>query len=1398
MAEQIIPLLSGWYDEGLALVRWAAEGSARPSIDPDLRDDVGNTRLFGLLDMYANGSVTLRIASSTTDPPAQPGHDLSSDFETSGSLEITAGTETVLVEMAGADLREPYVFFPSNSAEVTAFYNAVFPLSGNPAATLIIRDFVPVAPSWTDDTGDAINGTVGTAISDVVVPETDEGNPDPTYAVVGDLPAGVTFNVTTRVLSFDEDAIEAGSGTISIRATNSVDTADWTVAYTFQLPVADAPAATISAGSEVNEGGTIGLTFDTNGGLYDVLAVAWSDGAEGGTFSAQTAMTIYTAPAVVADDPITITGLGTVTGTGVNARSGTSDTVTVEHQITVRNVPVLSSDVDSIWRLFDRDTAPPTPVGGTNVENHTPAGWTRVEPNPTETQAVWLSQRIRNFSDSDFLSAAAWQDPDRTADELLTLSDIILPEGREIVGTGSLITVPADGDVYDGDATVEAGADPPALGDGTLNVTRVYVTGRSHLRVSQDGTGDAQASWSTGGSLANYQIHVQTAFDADSQVGFGSADIDAVRSRPARLIFGVDLDPDGVLDDVAALSSGDRVLVFLTRPAQRRIAGIGTTVVSGASSLTRIEPASVRIAGIGATAVTGASSLTRIEPASVRIAGIGTTVVSGASSLTRQVAPRRIAGIGSTTVSGASSLTRIEPASVRIAGIGTTVVSGESGLTRVEPDIGSSEFNIGNDLALNNIWEGALLIAPRYIENGGVGWLRRVARSGTSIQIRLSSTQDGDPNDAGPEFTTALKEYLSAFTFTDGAGETVTLPGPENDTNSFSDLDSAEPYFWTPPASAGWGAWVDAATGEITFVLDDGFVGTRIAGIGSTTVSGASSLTRIEPASVRIAGIGTTVVSGASSLTRQVAPRRIAGIGTTVVSGSSVLERLPGPRRIAGIGTTVVSGASTLTRVEPGQVRIAGIGTTVVSGTSSLTRVQPDPVRIAGIGSTTVLGASSLTTVMVVRASIARISGIGSTVVRGVSLLWSGEFEVEATEPVDFWPHRIQWSEGFRETYAFRTSVIAHRRGNEQRIAQRTIPRIAYDFMTWLDAADLRLAFLVSAYRPGALIHFPHPRESARLESAAAEGASSIEVDEVPGWLTPGAAAFLGAGGAGEPLQVGSVVGTTLDLDEPLSRRHGAAEKVFRGVPGRFSEGPEIRALTSRAGLMPLQVDGDPIDNWHVDLPDMAPVVLGEREYFDLAPNWASGVTFRTVNTWEDIDVQRGAVNRVRPVPFQIRTARYSYLMHTPERIERVLGLFYRSRGRQKAFYLSSGTHDLQPSAALAAGSRTFTLPGKAAAEVYGNSKVFERLRFLDSQGAFERAIEEIAVSGENSRVTLDDAFPRTVALDDLKMVSWINRVRFESDQLTVDWRTDGVAETTLTVRTLEDEDPEDDMMAMP
>ena len=99
------------------------------------------------------------------------------------------------------------------------------------------------APVFSDTAGDDQTWTVGTAILNVVVP-TASGLPAPTYAVVGSLPGGLTFNASTRIISGTPTS--SGSGTVTIRATNSEGSADWTVDYLITPPRRAFPTQTFT------------------------------------------------------------------------------------------------------------------------------------------------------------------------------------------------------------------------------------------------------------------------------------------------------------------------------------------------------------------------------------------------------------------------------------------------------------------------------------------------------------------------------------------------------------------------------------------------------------------------------------------------------------------------------------------------------------------------------------------------------------------------------------------------------------------------------------------------------------------------------------------------------------------------------------------------------------------------------------------------------------------------------------------------------------------------------------------------------------------------------------------------------------------------------------------------
>ena len=385
------------------------------------------------------------------------------------------------------------------------------------------------------------------------------------------------------------------------------------------------------------------------------------------------------------------------------------------------------------------------------------------------------------------------------------------------------------------------------------------------------------------------------------------------------------------------------------------------------------------------------------------------------------------------------------------------------------------------------------------------------------------------------------------------------------------------------------------------------------------------------------------------------------------------------------------------------------------------------------------------------------------------------------------WTQPIQWADGFEEHYQFRTSIIPSVSGKEQRIAQRSAPRIRYKFNGFLRPSEFRRTSLLTAQNVGDLMYFPHPRDDAKLVSGVSSGSNSIVLDRDVSWIEPGGTIFLVQGQLVAGAKVSGVSGRTLTLLDPVQRSYPAGTKVLRGVPGRWDSGPSIQARSSRAGIIPIQVSGDPIKNWHRDFPESFPVEMDSREYFDFSPNWTRNGISKNEETWDNIDLGKGAVSRVFPVGFPVKILRFGFLLHTESRIKRVLGLYYRAKGRQKSWYIPSFLNDLTPVKGLFAQSNFFDLEGTDIIGVLADNPVFRRLRFLDGEGSFVRTVKSITEAAGRTRITLNANFPRSISLSDLKMVSWVFRVRFETDALTLKWRTSTVAETVLTVRTVED-----------
>ena len=225
-------------------------------------------------------------------------------------------------------------------------------------------------------------------------------------------------------------------------------------------------------------------------------------------------------------------------------------------------------------------------------------------------------------------------------------------------------------------------------------------------------------------------------------------------------------DAQALLDNLA---TGDRWIFKLARPA---------TAVTQTGSGEAGSVAAVGIEGTGrkldAAARTGTGEAGTV--AAIGIEGTGRSI----AAVTRTGSGE----VGSVVAEG-------------IEGTGEAIVP--------STDI-TQEFDLGNVAAFDD-WFGSILIDPRLVAEGAAAYLRSVERIGSSLRFTISDTATGDASQAGPELIPEWEVYEQAILMQRDGVDALTLVGPDNTNNSFS--DPAEPYFWTPASNSGFTTFWD-------------------------------------------------------------------------------------------------------------------------------------------------------------------------------------------------------------------------------------------------------------------------------------------------------------------------------------------------------------------------------------------------------------------------------------------------------------------------------------------------------------------------------------------------------------------------------------------------------------
>lgn len=372
------------------------------------------------------------------------------------------------------------------------------------------------------------------------------------------------------------------------------------------------------------------------------------------------------------------------------------------------------------------------------------------------------------------------------------------------------------------------------------------------------------------------------------------------------------------------------------------------------------------------------------------------------------------------------------------------------------------------------------------------------------------------------------------------------------------------------------------------------------------------------------------------------------------------------------------------------------------------------------------------------------------------------------------WTYHPDWSGGYEVTRAYRTDIITTRNGTEQRRALRDIPRLSASYRTIVQDDDLRAAnhFLRAWQNKPAAV--PDFSRYALLTGSSSAGVSTLTLASPPAWVAENRLLVLCSATETELVAVDDVTGSTITIDGTLDNAWAIGSVIRPAIHGLLNG----RMSSSRfhRGAAEISVDVDAYPGGEPPEDDgTADTTFNGYEVFTFEPDWSGSPSLEYLLPVEQVDFGIGRTAQFRPIDIAQRLTEAEFNLAGADAVT-LEQMFRRMKGRRGAFYRGTGEKDFDLAATASSGSSAFLDSGRDLFDDFGAVDYAETPTAIEvcltSGTRLHRLITGITLSGGNSSVAVNSAWPTDLTTSNVARLSWMPLVRFASDQMTTRWAT--------------------------
>lgn len=410
---------------------------------------------------------------------------------------------------------------------------------------------------------------------------------------------------------------------------------------------------------------------------------------------------------------------------------------------------------------------------------------------------------------------------------------------------------------------------------------------------------------------------------------------------------------------------------------------------------------------------------------------------------------------------------------------------------------------------------------------------------------------------------------------------------------------------------------------------------------------------------------------------------------------------------------------------------------------------------------------------------------------------WTFDFRVSGLR-VKLWPFLPNWGQGsYTITYEYLTEILTSRSGKQQRRANRSTPRKSISFTATVSRSDfLKAKRILSSWQEKTFI-MPEVTRYVDSISGMASGSYVLAVQSIPDWATVGATVVLYGAGAMELRVIDDISAETglVTFTAVTETDFPSGTRMFLGLLGNLSADVQFNRYTNSAASIAVDFSEAPLEGNWIE-PPSADVVFNRREVFLLKPNWANPPNVTASHDVDVVDYGYGPIARFTPIRFLRETRQATYVRRSFAEAEKLRQMFDRAKGRRGEFYMPTWESDIEIDRSYSALQASISVPGYEFYDEFVDDTVHRAICIVQRNGdlLFQKVVgltKAIDEAGDRTVLTLGASLGQEVSPEATLMACWMPVCTFASDELTIEWLTNTVAQSQVTIQTVEDLAPE-------